>query len=139
MLKNLKQILIEYNKLKKMLEKQQQVNQKKSKINLYIIKFLYRKKNDEERKAQIKKELEDFENNLKNELEDKKRIVDLEQEDLQKKEEESAKELEDIKNIVELKKDSITDFIITNVMNVNMDFPEMVKKRFVKKKKGKKN
>ncbi len=139
MLKNLNQILIEYNKLKKMLEKQQQVNQKKSKINLYIIKFLYRKKNDEERKAQIKKELEDFENNLKNELEDKKRIVDLEQEDLQKKEEESAKELEDIKNIVELKKDSITDFIITNVMNVNMDFPEMVKKRFVKKKKGKKN
>ena len=58
---------------------------------------------------------------------------------MQKKEEESAKELEDIKNIVELKKDSITDFIITNVMNVNMDFPEMVKKRFVKKKKGKKN
>ena len=58
---------------------------------------------------------------------------------MQKKEEESAKELEDIKNIVENKKDSITDFIINNIMNVNIDFPEMAKKRFVKKKKGKKN
>ena len=58
--------------------------------------------------------------------------------DLQKREEESAKELEDIKNMVESKKDNIIDFIINNVMNVNMEFPEMVKKRFVKKKKGKK-
>ena len=58
---------------------------------------------------------------------------------MQKKEEQSAKELEDIKNLVEIKKDSITNFIINNVMNVNMEFPEMVKKRFVKKKKGKKN
>ena len=40
---------------------------------------------------------------------------------------------------MEIKKDSITDFIINNVMNVNIEFPEMVKKRFVKKKKGKKN
>ena len=40
--------------------------------------------------------------------------------------------------MVESKKDNIIDFIINNVMNVNMEFPEMVKKRFVKKKKGKK-
>ncbi len=58
--------------------------------------------------------------------------------DLQKREEESAKELEDIKSMVESKKDNIIDYIINNVMNVNMEFPEMVKKRFVKKKKGKK-
>ena len=32
----------------------------------------------------------------------------------------------------------IIDYIIKNVMNVNMEFPEMVKKRYVKKKKGKK-
>ena len=90
------------------------------------------------RKAQTKKELEDYEASLKNELEEKKRVVDLEQADLQKKEEESAQELEEIKNLVESKKDNIIDYIIKNVMNVNMEFPQMVKKRFVKKKKGKK-
>ena len=53
-------------------------------------------------------------------------------------EEESTKELEDIKNMVENKKDNIIDYIVNNVMQVNMEFPEMVKKRFAKKKKEKK-
>ena len=57
---------------------------------------------------------------------------------LQKMEEESTKELEDIKNMVENKKDNIIDYIVNNVMQVNMEFPEMVKKRFAKKKKEKK-
>ncbi len=40
--------------------------------------------------------------------------------------------------MVESKKDKIADYIITNIMKVNMEFPEMVKKRFIKKKKAKK-
>ena len=85
-----------------------------------------------------KKELEEYENLLRKELEEKKNVIDKEKENLQKIEEDSAKELEDIKKIVEDKKENIIDFIITNIMNVNLEFPEMVKKRFVKKKKGKK-
>ena len=65
-------------------------------------------------------------------------MVDKEQENLQKFEEESKKELEDIKLLLETKKVDIIDYIIKNIMDVNMEFPEMVKKRFVKKKKGKK-
>ena len=104
----------------------------------FNIIYFYRKQNEIQRKLQTKKELEEYENELKKDLEEKKGVVDQEQLDLQKREEESAKELEDIKNMVESKKDNIIDFIINNVMNVNMEFPEMVKKRFVKKKKGKK-
>ena len=81
--------------------------------------------------------MQEYENNLKKELDEKKKEVDLEKADLQRKEQESLQELEDIKDGVEAKKDYIIDFIITNIMNVNMQFPEMVKKRFVKKKKGK--
>ena len=81
--------------------------------------------------------MQEYENNLKKELDQKKKEVDLEKADLQKKEQESLQELEEIKDGVEAKKDSIIEFIITNIMNVNMQFPEMVKKRFVKKKKGK--
>ncbi len=65
-------------------------------------------------------------------------MVDKEQENLQKFEEDSKKELEDIKLLLETKKVDIIDYIIKNIMDVNMEFPEMVKKRFVKKKKGKK-
>ena len=65
-------------------------------------------------------------------------MVDKEQENLQKFEEDSKKELEDIKLLLETKKVEVIDYIINNIMNVNMEFPEMVKKRFVKKKKGKK-
>ena len=57
---------------------------------------------------------------------------------MQKYEEESKIELQNIKNSVKTKKDEITDFIIDNIMKVQMEFPEMIKKRFVKKKKGKK-
>ena len=64
--------------------------------------------------------------------------MDQEQENLQKVEEESKKELEDIKLTLETKKGDIIDYIINNIMQVNMEFPEMVKKRFVKKKKAKK-
>ena len=39
--------------------------------------------------------------------------------------------------MVESKKNDIAEYIITNVMKVNMEFPEMVKKRFVKKTKAK--
>ena len=65
-------------------------------------------------------------------------MVDKEQENLQKFEEDSKKELEDIKLLLETKKVDIIDYIIKNIMDVNMEFPEMVKKRFVKKKKRKK-
>ena len=65
-------------------------------------------------------------------------MVDKEQENLQKFEEDSKKELEDIKLLLETKKVDIIDYIINNIMKVNMEFPEMVKKRFVKKKKAKK-
>ena len=65
-------------------------------------------------------------------------MVDKEQENLQKFEEDSKQELEDIKLLLETKKVDIIDYIIKNIMDVNMEFPEMVKKRFVKKKKGKK-
>ena len=61
--------------------------------------------------------------------------MDQEQENLQKMEEESKKELEEIKLTLETKKGDIIDYIINNIMKVNMEFPEMVKKRFVKKKK----
>ncbi len=71
-------------------------------------------------------------------MEEDKLTVDQEQENLQKYEEESKKELEEIKISLETKKDDIIDYIINNIMKVNMEFPEMVKKRFVKKKKGKK-
>ena len=81
--------------------------------------------------------MQEYENNWKKELDEKKKEVDLEKADLQKKEQESIQELEEIKDDVEAKKDSIIEYIITNIMNVNMQFPEMVKKRFVKKKKGK--
>ena len=65
-------------------------------------------------------------------------MVDKEQENLQKFEEDSKKELEDIKLLLETKQVDIIYYIIKNIMDVNMEFPEMVKKRFVKKKKGKK-
>ena len=64
--------------------------------------------------------------------------MDQEQENLQKMEEESKKELEEIKLTLETKKGDIIDYIINNIMKVNMEFPEMEKKRFVKKKKAKK-
>ena len=82
--------------------------------------------------------MEDYENTLRKELDEKKNVIDKEKENLQKLEEDSAKELEEIKQIVENKKENIIDFIITNIMDVQMEFPEMVRKRFVKKKKGKK-
>ena len=78
----------------------------------FNIIYFYRKQNEIQRKLQTKKELEEYENELKKDLEEKKGIVDQEQLDLQKREEESAKELEDIKNMVESKKDNIIDFII---------------------------
>ena len=71
-------------------------------------------------------------------MEDKKQIVDQEQENLQKYEEETKKELEEIKTSLETKKNDIIDYIINNIMEVKMEFPEMIKKRLVKKKKGKK-
>ena len=80
-----------------------------------------------------KKELEEYEITLREKLEEQKTVIDKQKENLQKIEEDSAKELEDIKKIVEDKKENIIDFIITNIMNVNLEFPEMVKKRFVKK------
>ena len=43
-----------------------------------------------------------------------------------------------IKLTMESKKNDIIDFIIDNIMQVHMEFPEMVKKRYFKKKKGKK-
>ena len=43
-----------------------------------------------------------------------------------------------MKEILKTKKGDIIDYIINNIMKVNMEFPEMVKKRFVKKKKAKK-
>ena len=107
-------------------------------IYFYINFIIYRKHNEEQRKIQNKKLLEEYENELKKELEDKKKVVDSEQAKLDEQEEKSAQELEDIKKMAELKKDNIADYIITNIMKVNMEFPEMVKKRFVKKKKGKK-
>ena len=61
-------------------------------------------------------------------------LVDKEQENLEKYEEESKKELEEIKSSLETKKNDIIDYIINNIMEVKMEFPEMVKKRFVKKK-----
>ena len=66
-------------------------------------------------------------------------IVDQEQENLQKLEEESKNELEEIKLTLEKKKDEIIDYIINNIMQVNMEFPEMVKKRLKKKKEKKIN
>ena len=107
-------------------------------IYFYINFIIYRKHNEEQRKIQNKKILEEYENELKKELEDKKKVVDSEQAKLDEQEEKSAQELEDIKKMAELKKDNIADYIITNIMKVNMEFPEMVKKRFIKKKKGKK-
>ena len=98
----------------------------------------YRKRNEEERKIKNKQELENYEIELKKDLEDKKMLVDKEQENLEKYEEESKKELEEIKSSLETKKNDIIDYIINNIMEVKMEFPEMVKKRFVKKKKGKK-
>ena len=83
-------------------------------------------------------ELEEYENTLKKDLEDKKIQVDQEQKNLDILEKESNKELEGIKSIMEEKKDNIIDYIIANIMKVNLEFPEMVKKRLVKKKKGKK-
>ena len=83
-------------------------------------------------------ELEEYENTLKKDLEDKKILVNQEQKNLDILEKESNKELEGIKSIMEEKKDNIIDYIIDNIMKVNLEFPEMVKKRFVKKKKGKK-
>ena len=53
-------------------------------------------------------------------------------------EEDSKKDLEMIKLTMESKKNDIIDFIIDNIMQVHMEFPEMVKKRYVKKKKRKK-
>ena len=97
-----------------------------------------RKRTEERTKSKTKEELENYEKELKRELENKKKSVDQEQENLEKYEEESKKELEDIKLLKETKKVEVIDYIINNIMNVNMEFPEMVKKRFVKKKKGKK-
>ena len=82
--------------------------------------------------------MEEYENQLKQDLETKKESVDKEKLDLKKKEEEGAKELEDIKKSVELKKEDIIQYIIDNIMNFKLEFPQMVRKRFVEKKKAKK-
>ena len=71
-------------------------------------------------------------------MEDKKRIVDQEQQNLQKLEKESKKDLDNIKLLAEVRKNDIIDYIIKNIMDVHMEFPEMVKKRLVTKTKGKK-
>ena len=50
---------------------------------------------------------------------------------MEKYEEESKKELEEIKSSLETKKNDIIDYIINNIMEVKMEFPEMVKKLII--------
>jgi len=94
-----------------------------------------KKQEHEIRKKEAEKEIERFKNEKKEEIEKKKEDLNKQEENLKNVELEEIKEIEKIKNEIESKKDEIINYIINNIIQVDLSFPEIVKKRMVKKKK----
>ena len=111
--------------------KEEEENARKS------IKFAEDKKKEEHeiRKTEAEKEIERFKHEKKEEIERKKIELNKQEENLKNAELEEIKEIEQIKNEVESKKNEIINYIINNIIQVDLTFPEIVKKRMVKKKK----
>ena len=111
--------------------KEEEENARKS------IKFAEDKKKEEHeiRKKEAEKEIERFKHEKKEEIERKKIELNKQEENLKNAELEEIKEIEQIKNEVESKKNEIINYIINNIIQVDLSFPEIVKKRMVKKKK----
>lgn len=65
-------------------------------------------------------------------INDKKKIDEI-MEGLKEAEEEEKKEIQEIKKTVESKKDEIINFIVTNITNVDLKLPEVIKIRKKKK------
>jgi hypothetical protein len=94
-----------------------------------------RKQEQEIRKKEAEREIERFKNEKKEEIENKKKELNKQEENLKNAEIQEINEIEKIKNEVETKKDEIIKYIINNITQVDLTFPESVKKRMVKKKK----
>jgi hypothetical protein len=94
-----------------------------------------RKQEQEIRKKEAEREIERFKNEKKEEIENKKKELNKQEENLKNAEILEINEIEKIKNEVETKKDEIIKYIINNITQVDLTFPESVKKRMVKKKK----
>ena len=94
-----------------------------------------RKQEQEIRKKEAEREIERFKNEKKEEIENKKKELNKQEENLKNEEIKEINEIEKIKNQVETKKDEIIKYIINNITQVDLTFPESVKKRMVKKKK----
>lgn len=94
-----------------------------------------RKQEQEIRKKEAEREIERFKNEKKEEIENKKKELNKQEENLKNEEIKEINEIEKIKNQVETKKDEIIKYIINNIIQVDLTFPESVKKRMVKKKK----
>ena len=111
--------------------KEEEENARKS------IKLAEDKKKEEHeiRKKEAEKEIERFKHEKKEEIERKKIELNKQEENLKNAELEEIKEIEQIKNEVESKKNEIINYIINNIIQVDLTFPEIVKKRMVKKKK----
>ena len=82
-----------------------------------------------------KKEVADYEIELKNDLLKQKAKVDESKIVLQKAEEDEVKEIEKIKELAEERKQTIIDFILSHVTEVDLTLPDVVKGRVMKKKK----
>lgn len=81
-----------------------------------------------------KKEVADYEVELKNEILVEKQKIDETKVQLQQAEEEEKKEIEKIKQLATERKQTIIDFILGNVIQVDLTLPDVVKGKVIRKK-----
>lgn len=81
-----------------------------------------------------KKEVADYEVELKNEILIEKQKIDETKVQLQQAEEEEKKEIEKIKQLATERKQTIIDFILGNVIQVDLTLPDVVKGKVIRKK-----
>ena len=81
-----------------------------------------------------KKEVADYEVELKNEILIEKQKIDETKVQLQQAEEEEKKEIEKIKQLATGRKQTIIDFILGNVIQVDLTLPDVVKGKVIRKK-----
>lgn len=93
-----------------------------------------KKKQMDLQKQLTKQQLETDEQVLRKKLEKDKEKINLQEDDIKKQQEQSQLEIQQIKQTALDKRQELIDFIIDNVTNVDVSFPETLKKRFVKKK-----
>eukprot|EP00343_Euplotes_focardii_P000987 CAMPEP_0205804020 /NCGR_PEP_ID=MMETSP0205-20121125/6792_1 /ASSEMBLY_ACC=CAM_ASM_000278 /TAXON_ID=36767 /ORGANISM="Euplotes focardii, Strain TN1" /LENGTH=95 /DNA_ID=CAMNT_0053072917 /DNA_START=91 /DNA_END=378 /DNA_ORIENTATION=- len=75
-------------------------------------------------------QVEKYKNKLEEEFEDKKRIQFGDMDDQEEIEAETQEEISKIQQDYEDHKDDVVDFLIENVMNVNLEIPRVVRGDF---------